>query len=436
MKMIYRITRCESASGLLLRCLAACVLALLSAVPVHASAADTALDLSGLIEEALRNNPEILAYRSRELAAQYRVPQSESLPDPMFMVGYLNQGTDDLYTFNDKTSPDSQWMFTLSQAVPFPGKRSLREEASLKEAGAQTAVYNAVRLKVIEKIRTQYYDLFLAHKKTDFIRESRGLFSRVEEAALSRYSSGMAPQQDALMAQTEKYMLLEKEEMLGQKILSLEALLNAAAGRDIEAPIMVTTEISALPVDTDCSRHIGIANESSPEIIAAGSMAGAARSKAQLSEKEYYPDFTISANYFEKAPGLDDMWSLTAAVNVPIFYKKKQRQAVSEAKAMMQEAEYGLNTVRLMVSASIKERCAMMNSATRLMDLYKNGLIPKAYQDFELSLAGYVSGRGEAAAVISRLNAFISFETLYWEQFVEREKAAAALLTLTGQETR
>jgi len=34
------------------------------------------------------------------------------------------------------------------------------------------------------------------------------------------------------MAQTEKYMLLEKEEMFKQKIQSLEAMLRAAIGRE------------------------------------------------------------------------------------------------------------------------------------------------------------------------------------------------------------
>jgi hypothetical protein len=57
-------------------------------------------------------------------------------------------------------------------------------------------------------------------------------------------------------------------------------------------------------------------------------------------------------------------------------------------------------------------------------------LIPKAKQDFEATLSGYVSGKGEASAVISRLKALIDFETLYWEQFTAREKAVVRLSTM------
>jgi len=86
-------------------------------------------------------------------------------------------------------------------------------------------------------VRELYYDLFFAYRNIDLLSDKAVLFSRIEDAALARYSSGMAPQQEVLMAQTEKYMLLEREEMERQKIRSLEAMLNAAVGRDTNAPL-------------------------------------------------------------------------------------------------------------------------------------------------------------------------------------------------------
>ncbi len=65
------------------------------------------------------------------------------------------------------------------------------------------------------------------------------------------------------------------------------------------------------------------------------------------------------------------------------------------------------------------------------MELYKNGLIPKTYQDFDSALAGYGTGKVEAITVITRLKSVIDYETLYWKQFVEREKAIARLEALT-----
>jgi cobalt-zinc-cadmium efflux system outer membrane protein len=54
-------------------------------------------------------------------------------------------------------------------------------------------------------------------------------------------------------------------------------------------------------------------------------------------------------------------------------------------------------------------------------------LIPKANQDYELALAGYVTGKVEAITVITRLKSLIDYELLYWRQFADRQKAAARL---------
>lgn len=69
------------------------------------------------------------------------------------------------------------------------------------------------------------------------------------------------------------------------------------------------------------------------------------------------------------------------------------------------------------------------------MDLYRQGLIPKSRQDFELALAGYRTGRVEGITVVSRLKALLDFEIAYWTQFTEREKAIARIEALTGGET-
>jgi hypothetical protein len=85
-----------------------------------------------------------------------------------------------------------------------------------------------------------------------------------------------------------------------------------------------------------------------------------------------------------------------------------------------------------MVTATVRDNFSVLKTAEKLMDLYKNGLIPKNYQDFELSLSGYATGKVDAIVVISRLKALLDYETQYWGQRVEREKAIARLQAVIG----
>ncbi|MDO8723660.1 MAG: TolC family protein, partial [Syntrophales bacterium] len=145
-----------------------------------------------------------------------------------------------------------------------------------------------------------------------------------------------------------------------------------------------------------------------------------------------YPDFTLGANLYKRKGDFDDMWSLTTTINIPIFYRTKQRMAVLEATSALSEAKHELEAAKLMLASGIRENYSMLTTAEKLMELYKNGLLPKTYQDFEQAIAGYTTGKIEAITVISRLKFLVDYELLYWEQFAEREKAIARLEALTG----
>ena len=393
-------------------------------------AAENDLKLQNLVEEALKNSPEIQMFDARTAASRFRVPQAKSLPDPMFMFGYQNEGFK-RYTYGEMS--DAQWMFSASQMFPFPGKLGLKGEMAAKEAGGAEASYESTRRRVVAKIKEQYSDLFLTYKGIDFLQDMKALFMRVEDAATARYSSGMGMQQEVLMAQTEKYMLLEKEEMQKQKIQSLEAMLNTTVGRDVNAPLGRPEAQTHPPEAKSLDELLNKAYEHSPEIRARQRMVAAAEARVKMAEKEYYPDFILAANYFNRGGGqFDDMWSLTTTINVPVFYRTKQRQAVLEAKAALAESERMLEATRLMVASAIRDTYSMWKTSERLMDLYKNGLMPKTYQDFEAALAGYTNGKTEAITVINRLKALIDFESLYWAQVAEREKASARFEAMTG----
>jgi outer membrane protein TolC len=393
----------------------------------HAHADDLSLD--SLIEEALAGNHEILAYGQRVSASKFRIPQSGSLPDPMFMFGYQNEGWDK-YTFGKMA--DAQWMYSLSQMFPFPGKLSLKGEMASKDSESMEASYGQLKLKTIAAVKELYYDLFLAWKGIDILSEKAFLFKRIEDAALSRYSSGTGGQQEVVMAQTEKYMLLEKQKMLGQKIETDEAMLNSTVGRDINSPLGRPVEPAYEPYGLSLEWLISTAHNNSPEIKSRLKMVEALDAKVRMAKKEYYPDFTITASLFERSGGFEDMWSLTTSVNIPIFYKTKQKMAVLEAEASLSEARHEIEGLKYMISSSIRENYSMLKTSGELMELYKNGLAAKAHLDFELSMTGYLTGRVEALTVVSRLRNLLDYELSFYEQLVSCMKARARIEALTG----
>lgn len=389
------------------------------------------LQLQALIKEALQASPEIQAARAKAVASGFRVPQSMSLPDPMVMVGYQNEGTS-RFTFNE--SADSQYLISVSQLFFFPGKRALKGEAAALEAESLVASAKATQLRTIATIKEIYYDLFLAHQSLDLLREKGLLLSQIEEAALARYAAGRGMQQEVLMAQTEKYMLIEREEMLRQNIQTLEAMLNSTVGREQTALLDRPTTPVFVPYVKALPELIAAAYDNSPEIKAREKMVASSNAKVRVAEREYYPDIAVTGNYGLKGSAFDnqDMWSLTTTVNVPLYYTTKQRPAIQEADASLKEAKHELQALRLRLSSVIRENHAMLQTSERLMQLFRQGLTPKIQQDFQSALASYATGKADALSVISRIKTIADLEISYWGQMVAREKAMARLDVLTG----
>jgi cobalt-zinc-cadmium efflux system outer membrane protein len=372
--------------------------------------------LNSLIDEALKNSPEIQASYSRIEAVRQRIPQAGSLPDPQFSFGYQNESFD-RYTYGEMSG--SQWMFSASQQFYFPGKRALKKEMVRYDVESLTAMHDLLKLKTTARVKELYYDLFLAYKNIDLISGKRELFIRIEDLTLARYSAGKAMQQDVIMAQTEKYMLLEKEEMFRQKILSLEAMLNAVIGRNkgqLERP----NEPSYRPFPLEIDAALDLALKNSPEIRSRSKMIEAADTRLKMAQREYFPDFTIGGGYYNRSGDFKDMWAATVTFNIPLYFYSKQRPAALEAQANISQAKQELEAVKLMIGAALLDNYSMLRSSEKLMAIY-----------IEQALTGYSTGKTEAVTIISRLKTLLDYEALYWSQFVEREKAIARLHAIT-----
>ena len=163
-------------------------------------------------------------------------------------------------------------------------------------------------------------------------------------------------------------------------------------------------------------------------------MVEGAEAKVKMANQEFYPDVTVSAGVFPRRGEFENMYNLTATFNLPLFYKTKQKPALQEANAALMQARHDLNGATVMVAAAVRDNYAMIQSTGRLMELYKNGLIPKAHQDFDLSISGYGTGGTDAIVAITRLKNALDYESQYWGQFVEREKAIARIKAIIGEE--
>jgi len=386
--------------------------------------------LAALIAEALSNNPQIQALHHRTVAAGHRIKPARVLPDPMLMTGYQNLG---IKRFSYGLSPDAQWMFSVSQMFPFPGKRSLKAEAAQHDRQGLEAEVVALRHQIADRVSQVYFDLFLAHRTIALLEESAGLFKRVETAALARYAAGMGTAAEVAMSQTEKYLIAERLAITRQKIGSLEAMMGNLLGRTTPGAIPVPP--APTPIDGqgfNTETLIALSLGQSPGLAAKNRMIAAAEARVRMAEREFYPDLTLAANWFNNGGAFQDMWSITTSINLPLFFKDKQREQLAEAKALLRQAQAELEAEKNMIIAEIRDSGAMIEAATGLTTIYQQALIPKNRQEVALLMADYAAGGTEAAMVIGRSRALVEAQIGYWVQVAAAAKAWARVEALVG----
>jgi outer membrane protein TolC len=129
-----------------------------------------------LIQEAVENNPEILAAKRKWEVFKEKVPQAQALPDPMVGFGIINLPTNFSFREEDMTMKE----LSVSQMFPFYGKRRLMGEMAEKEA---ESVYNEIQERInriIKEVKSAYYELSHVYRTTEVTqRESNRTCSRL-----------------------------------------------------------------------------------------------------------------------------------------------------------------------------------------------------------------------------------------------------------------
>jgi len=154
------------------------------------------------------------------------------------------------------------------------------------------------------------------------------------------------------------------------------------------------------------------AKEISPELSTLKYRTERDRAVYKLAKKQYYPDFTFGFNYtfINDMPSsvisspVDesrDSYTGTLSINVPIFQKRKFDAGVRETKAKLKSSKMAYENRGNMTLFEVKDFHFKVQTAERLIKLYRGSIIPQAKQSFEAAESGYQAGEVDFLNLIS-----------------------------------
>jgi outer membrane protein TolC len=382
-----------------------------------------------LVEEALRNNREILAAQKRYEAARQRPSQASSLPDPTVSLGYTSNGGPWPVAGIGREATSNAGL-TISQEMPFPGKRKLRGEIAGKEADAEFEQYLSVRLNVVSRLKQAYHELHHSTTGIAFVKRYQEVLRNILRISEARYAVGRAAQQDVFKAQTQfsifETQLLRYEQERDSKEIEIGALLNWPGAGRIEVPEEMAPGELRVTLD-DMLAH---ARTQAPALAREQKMVERSELAANLARKSYYPDYTVSGGYFNQG-GLPPMWQFRVDFKLPAWLGK-QRAEVSERVFTVSQARHDYEAADVGIQASIREQYTLAATSRKLVELYQKSVIPEARLALESSIASYQTGTLDFLSLFSNFMNVVEYELMSHEELMRFHVALAKLEELTG----
>jgi cobalt-zinc-cadmium efflux system outer membrane protein len=384
--------------------------------------------LEDLVREALRKNPAVQSALHTVEAQRRRVPQAKTLPDPMVGVGWEGN----IRPFSVQSGdPSSYRAVTASQQLLYPGKLKLRGEIASKEADAASSDLEAVRRRVTADVKTAYFEYWFYDKARQTTLKDKDLLTKLSQIAEARYKVGKGIQQDVLRSQVEISLLLQRLTVLQQQRNTSQARLNTLLARGPEAPLPPAENIERSPLNYSLDDLYRLARQNDPGLRREEQMIERNQLAVNLAQKDYYPDMSVAYMY-QQRPMMTDMHGMSFTVNIPVFYKSKQREEVRQATEERLSAESSRDNRENELNFELKQQYLAVKASDELLRLFSEGVVPQSSLALESSMSAYQVGTVDFLSVLGNFSTVLNYEIDYYRELANYQSSLARMESMVG----
>ena len=390
----------------------------------------TQVSLDELVRDALAQNPAIKSAAERYKMQQARVPQARSLPDPTVSVGWMGNITPFSVQQGD---PSSYRGLTVAENFPFPGKLKLQGQIADRGAEAEWWDYEQTRRQVTSDVKVAYYNYFYFAKAIEITEKNKDLLQKLASIAEALYKVGKGMQQDVFRAQVEVSRIDQKLIVLHQQQDTARARLNTLLDRDPETPLPPPAPFTPAEFHETLQELYALAHQNDPGLERDRRMIEGNRYAVTLARKAYDPDFSVGYTYWER-PDMQNMQGVMAGINIPVFYRSKQREGVIEAAHGLTSAQRKLDDRATTVNFEIKQQYLAATASRDLSNLYSKAIVPQSSLALESSMSAYEVGKLDFLSMLTNFVDVLDYEVSYYEELSKYQSALARMEPLVGTE--
>ena len=389
---------------------------------------------------ALANNPNLAQMQARYEAMKNIPSQVQTLPDPILTLGTMNFPTD---SFDRTQEAMTQLQIGVSQAFPFPGKLTLKGDVAEFEAKAAFYDVAEMRLLLAKNVSHKWWQLFYLDRAIETVDKNQALLKQFIEVAKTKYTTGKGLQQDVLLSQLELSKLInQKIQIVALKdtqMIQLNILMDITP-RSI---ITLSKELNFNQADLLAEEQLyELAMRSRPLLNKHKQLISAAKSRLDLAERDYYPDFNVGVTYGDRIGqnpqpmGGDraDLFSIKLGIKIPLYAGSKQSYKVKQRINEQFKSKYAYADESNQVKADIARFITDYRRSEQQRSLFETGILPQARQTVQSMLAGYQVSEVDFLNLVGSQVTLFNYELQFWQSVSQSNQALASIQASIGKE--
>ena len=412
----------------------ALILALCLTGPVLAEEATIGGTVDSLLDYARDNNPEYASMRHEADAAGERVTPAGALADPRLKIELMDitRMGEQSPTLNPSRVGSTK--YTLSQEIPWYGKRDLKREiAELEADGAQGKVRGAWS-EIAAQLKSAHAQLYLIGRNEAISREILDLMAQLEKTAQARYAGGLAMQQDVIRAQIEQTGMKNDLIMLDNEARMIRTRINTLLARPANAQLAMPEALKPIPAPArlDFATLEERVRSRNPRLFSDDAGIRSAEKKRDLAYKERYPDFMVGVTPVQFENSVKE-WELMVEFNIPL-QQSSRRAMERESESMLAAARSRKEATANDLLGELAENLSAIEAARQQEQLVATTLLPQAEMTFRSALASYESGKADFAMLLEAQQQIRKAKLSQIKAQAEAQVRVAEIEKLLGEE--
>lgn len=361
---------------------------LYGASTVTAFAVEAPLTFEAAVQRGLARAPQLDARNADIDATHEEAARAGQLPDPSLTFGIANYPVTDPGAFSLRSAPMTMRTVGVMQAIPSRAARDA--EHALANAQIEAAAANRVvtAQTVQERIADAWIGVWAVEQQRALLLALRGESALAVQTTQARLRGGEGSASDALATRAEAATLDNRLEATEADLAAAQASLQRWVG-PIAGVLAPAPDFGRLPVTPS---HLEQSIDAQAPMQAWAAREQVAQAALDQARAARHPDWSVSAMYGKRAPGLSDMVTLQFSVSLPLFTRNRQDRGISAKHAQWDAVQADHEDARRAQREGVTRTVAAWQGWGRQIARYRETLLPLAHDRVTTALAGYRGG--------------------------------------------